>query len=227
MVANWLHSKSRLTMASLSALAMMAVAAGPADAEGSLRLTNRQRAEVMRALMQQGLPLDQAARIAADNDSALQVATSVESTTEVGTPVRIKGLPGRVGAALGTCNAGDYSNHYTVTVYGISPVGIRTFWTKLTTNWCYNKSRVTYAAYTKTAGVYSGTSSLVWFFDHWGESTQYFYTSGGHTNGAVLTQVQANFRLCIAYKFGCIQSANPWIQARVYWNGTAINYVGQ
>ena len=178
---------------------------------------------MVKALTSHGMDAATAQQVAS-SDQATSVA--VGTHTERGTVVNRQPATGAGGVtpyAIGSCSGSsgyDWVRSYVDNAVGISMASIY-----LQTNWCFNYSRVTYAASTRSETVYTaGAANMVW--EGWTGFDQYFYTSGGHINGGVYTYSQGEFGNCLIH-YACLNYIYPWTETRNYWNGTSLESGGR
>ncbi|QGN57220.1 hypothetical protein [Nostocoides sp. HKS02] len=189
-------------------------------------LTPGQRAKIVKALTGRGADAATAQEVASSDQAAsVAVGRHTESGTVVNRHPATGGRGGVVPYALGSCSG--YSGYDWVRSYVDNAVGVAMASIYLQTNWCFNYSRVTYAASYRTYTVYAaGSLNMVW--EGWAENPveQYFYTSGGHVNGGVFTYSEGEFGNCILH-YGCLNYIQPWTETRNYWNGTSLESGGR
>lgn len=219
------HLRLRMTLVAAGVMATMLDGSAAWSAPGNT-LTPSQRATVAKALISRGVDARTAQEFASSDQAAsVAVGTHTESGTVVNRRPATGGTRGVVAYALGSCSGSsgyDWVRSYVDNAVGLSMASIY-----LQTNWCFNYSRVTYAASTRSFTVYGlGATNMVW--EGWAENPveQYFYTSGGHINGGVLTYSEGEFGNCLV-RVGCLNYIYPWTETRNYWNGTSLESGGR
>jgi hypothetical protein len=207
------------------AMALLSGSSAAWSAPGN-NLTPDQRATVVKALTSHGMDAATAQQIASgDQATSVAVGVRTEKSTVVNRAPATVGAVEAVPYAIGTCSG--YSGYDTVRSYVQNAIGISMASIFLQTNWCFNYSRVTYAASYRSYTVYAaGALNMVW--EGWQENPvdQYFYTSGGHVNGGVLTYSEGEFGNCLIH-YACLNYIQPWTETRNYWNGTSLEWGGR
>lgn len=197
------------------------LAAPPAQA-GSGALTPTQRTAIYNQLVADGVAPADATAIANDDSQAVLVPMPGTGTETEEVWGKTKNDGGGIPNAIGDCSGSGawvQRTQYINNTYGQHIAYIR-----LKTNFSYNGSRVTCAGSTRSHYVYTWALPAV-SWKAWEDFTEYFYTSGGHANGGVLTETTGIFALCVAGK-GCVLNRYPWAQTRGYYNGTWLTYGG-
>lgn len=220
--------KLQVKLAAVTAVAAITMMPGGAvawSAPGN-NLTSAQRATVVKALTDSGMDAATAQQVASgDQATSVAVGVRTEKSTVVNRAPATRDAAGATPNAIGSCSG--YSGYDTVRSYVQNAIGVSMASIYLQTNWCFNYSRVTYAASYRTYTVYAaGALNMVW--EGWQENPvdQYFYTSGGHINGGVLTYSEGEFGNCILH-WGCLNYIHPWTETRNYWNGTSLESGGR
>jgi hypothetical protein len=104
-------------------------------------------------------------------------------------------------------------------------VGVVLFWFKMTTDWCYNFSIVTYHDTKTYFGITFTGSAGGWAFDKIIEATARCYVAYGSTRNCSgnYEDREGNFRACVVV-IGCYDSAQPYLQewetyqGNFYWS---------
>jgi hypothetical protein len=218
--------------AALAAALMGITAASASAVEPGPNITPAARDQVEATLISRGVAPDTAEAIAWDDDAVQSVPMTM--TTEVqgdlppnttpdeitqalaAAPPSTESAPKAVSAAIGSCSG--YYKSGSLFVYNYNNFNAKLAHIKLTLNWCFNNSRVTWASWNREYYVY-GLAKATWNFRAWTPVQQYFYVSGGRSNGGVFTSTQAHFDICVL-KYGCYMSADPYAEIRGYYNGT-------
>jgi hypothetical protein len=170
------------------------------------------------ALIGRGYTDAEATAIASDPDQAKNVPVSVSFEETSGNTKPIK-TTGPVAAFIGDCSgSGRWVER---TQYINNQFGNHIAHVKLRTNWSYNGSRVTCAGSSRSWYIYSWVVGVTW--QGWQDFYEYFYTSGGRASGGALTYTQGKFGLCLPK---CVSSNWPWVETRVYYNGTSLTSSG-
>ena len=204
-------------------LVVFTAAAAKAVEPGPL-ITPAARDQVKNELIARGVTSSLAAQIVADDDSVQAIPMTVE-TESSGLPLNtdpnaLLGASAPADSApqeaIGQCSGSSRTG--TLRAYYKNNFGQRVAYVQLVVPWCYNGTRVTWAASQRTYYIYA-IAKPTWTFRNWTDFQQYFYTSSGHANGGVFTSTTGHFDICLL-KVGCVTSVDPYLEQRGYYNGT-------
>lgn len=197
-----------------SALGASATTPGPVQTPPA-DLNQTQLAQVRKVLTDHGLPAAAVKAVMADKKQVEQVPVSASSEETHGGGSSAPGFaaPSTLGSGCSGYSGWVQRRQNVRNVYNAVLA-----WAQLRTDFCYNKTRVTYANSVKTHGTSAiGGVSMVWA--GWDEFSEGWYIYNGHSNGGVKSVVQGNFNECVL-KYGCFTSDTLTMRTYAHYDGT-------